>query len=112
MDYYQINQAWIKIFTTATNSWISTPDGGKRPSSHLILGVATALETQLFMWMSPFCVLSNDSHKLVDALGLNFGPEIELEKREEERAKIQEAEAIPLLPETNPHTEYLNQFRN
>lgn len=64
------------------------------------------------MWMSPFCVLSNDSNKLVDALGLNFDPEIELEKREEERAKIQEAEAIPLLPETNPHTEYLNQFRN
>ncbi|MFM7793247.1 MAG: DUF5331 domain-containing protein, partial [Microcystis panniformis] len=112
LDYYQINQAWIKVFTTATNSWINTPDGGKRPSSHLILGVATALETQLFMWMSPFCVLSNDSNKLVDALGLNFDPEIELEKREGERAKIQEAEAIPLLPETNPHTEYLNQFRN
>ncbi|NCQ94393.1 MAG: hypothetical protein EWV75_20900 [Microcystis wesenbergii Mw_QC_S_20081001_S30D] len=85
LDYYEVNQSWIRVFMTATNSWINTPDSGKRPSSQLILGVATALETQLFMWMSPFCVLSHDSNRIVDALGLNFDPEIELKKREKER---------------------------
>lgn len=55
---------------------VDTPDGGKRPSSYLILGVVSALEPQLAELMLPFSKLNPDINALIDALELNFDPEL------------------------------------
>ncbi|HEY9650958.1 MAG TPA: DUF5331 domain-containing protein, partial [Coleofasciculaceae cyanobacterium] len=79
----------------------NTPDGGKRPSSLFILGVVNALEPKLGNLMVPFCQLNSDAEKLIDVLGLNFDPEMELAKRGERTTQTQEAEIIPLLPDSD-----------
>lgn len=87
LDYYQINRCWIQPLMDSKNCCYNTPDGGKRPSAEIILGAITALEPKLSFWMPPFCELSSDYNNLIKVLGLNFNPETELKKREEERAK-------------------------
>jgi hypothetical protein len=85
LDYYQNNQPWIKSLTDSKDSWRKTPDGGKRPSADIIIGAITVLESQLSVWMYPFCQLSSDGDKLLEVLGLNFDPEKkQLEKKERE----------------------------
>jgi hypothetical protein len=109
LDFFEENQSWI----TKLGCWVEckqTKD--KRPDSKVILSAISLLEPKIIDYLIPLVDINTDGEQVVRALGLDFRPQIELEKREEERAKIQEAEGIPLLPETNPHTEYLNQFRN
>ncbi len=85
LDYYQNNQPWIKSLMDSKDSWRKTPDGGKRPSADIIIGAITVLESQLSVWMYPFCQLSSDGNKLLEVLGLNFDPEKKrLEKKERE----------------------------
>jgi hypothetical protein len=109
LDFFEENQSWI----TQINEWKTEYNYGvKRPPAKLIIGIIAVLEPEINNYLIPLSTIDNSGDNVVNALGLNFNPHTELEKREEERAKIQEAEAIPLLPETNPHTEYLNQFRN
>jgi hypothetical protein len=54
---------------------VATPDGGRRPSSHLILGVINVLEPQLPELMEPFTKLNADGNAMIEVLGLNFDPE-------------------------------------
>lgn len=85
LDYYQNNQPWIKSLMDSKDSWRKTPDGGKRPNSDIIIGAMTVLESQLSVWMYPFCQLNSDGDKLLEVLGLNFDPEKKrLEKKERE----------------------------
>ncbi|MEO1183940.1 MAG: DUF5331 domain-containing protein, partial [Cyanobacteria bacterium J06636_27] len=42
LQFYASNRDWIKLHMEVDS--VYTPDGGKRPSSYLILGVANALE--------------------------------------------------------------------
>ena len=99
LDYFQSNRSWIilQMKVAAAN----TPDGGKRPSSYFILGVVNALEPKLGNLMIPFYQLNPDADKLVDVLGLNFDTEKELAKRAEQTTQTQEAEVIPLLPDSD-----------
>jgi hypothetical protein len=108
-DYYQIHREWIVELTDKNGCWHKTPDNGKRPNSNLILGAITALEPRLAGLLSPFCELNSDTNKLLEALGLNFDPDIELAKRTVELAATQEAEIVLLL--TDADTEYLNKLR-
>jgi hypothetical protein len=105
LDYYLINQSWLRQLS----SWVKTSDNGTRPPCLLILGAVSVLEPSLKELLLPFCELNADPAKLVDLLGLNFDPRIELEKRAAEARNSQEAEIIPLLTDTD--TDYLNKIR-
>jgi Family of unknown function (DUF5331) len=74
LQFFQVNRDWI-ILQMAVES-VYTPDGGKRPSSYLILGVVNALEPKLAQLMFPFAKLNPDADTLIEVLGLHFDPDI------------------------------------
>jgi hypothetical protein len=77
LDYVQSNRAWLTLQMQHTS--VRTPDGGRRPSSFLVLGVVNALEPKLTNLMVPFYQLNSDEDALVEVLGLNFDPEMVLD---------------------------------
>jgi hypothetical protein len=76
LQFFQVNRDWIKLHMEVES--VYTPDGGKRPPSYLILGVANALEPKLAQLMLPFSKLNPDADTLVEVLDLNFDPDIAL----------------------------------
>ncbi|MGB3294678.1 MAG: DUF5331 domain-containing protein [Phormidesmis sp.] len=80
LDYFRANRTWLEIQMTTTS--VRTPEGGRRPSSFLILGVVNALEPKLSNLMVPFYQLNSDEDALIDVLGLNFDPEAVLDNGE------------------------------
>jgi hypothetical protein len=79
LQFFQANRDWITLHMTAES--VYTPDGGKRPSSYLILGVVNALEPKLAQLMFPFAKLNPDADTLIEVLDLNFDPDIILGNR-------------------------------
>jgi hypothetical protein len=79
LQFFQVNRDWI-ILHMAVES-VYTPDGGKRPSSYLILGVVNALEPKLAQLMLPFAKLNSDADILIEVLELHFDPDIALGNR-------------------------------
>ena len=79
LQFFQINRFWLTLQMEAES--VYTPDGGRRPSSSLILGVVTALEPQLAELMLPFSQLNPDADVLIDVLELNFAPDLLLGDR-------------------------------
>jgi hypothetical protein len=79
LQFFQANRDWITLQMTIES--VYTPDGGKRPSSYLILGVVNALEPKLAQLMFPFAKLNPDADTLIDVLGLHFDPDITLGNR-------------------------------
>ncbi|MEM0979924.1 MAG: DUF5331 domain-containing protein [Cyanobacteria bacterium P01_H01_bin.58] len=77
LDYVRSNREWLELQMRQTS--VRTPDGGRRPSSFLILGVVNALEPKLGNLMVPFYQLNSDEDALVEVLGLNFDPEMTLD---------------------------------
>jgi hypothetical protein len=77
LDYVESNREWLQLQMRMTS--VRTPDGGRRPSSLLILGVVNALEPKLGNLMVPFYQLNSDEDALIEVLGLNFDPEMALE---------------------------------
>jgi len=73
VQFFHTNRAWIAKQMEV--EYVTTPDGGRRPSSNLILGVVSALEPQLAELMIPFTKLNPDLNALIDVLELNFDPE-------------------------------------
>lgn len=73
LEFFQNNRSWI--LRQMEFEYVATPDGGRRPSSHLILGVVSALEPQLAELLVPFTKLNPDINVLIDILELNFDPE-------------------------------------
>lgn len=94
LDYVQANRGWLTLQMQQTS--VRTPDGGRRPSSFLILGVVNALEPKLSNLMVPFYQLNSDEDALVQVLGLNFDPEMILDNGEEPTT-IDANEDHPLL---------------
>ncbi|MDY6898517.1 MAG: DUF5331 domain-containing protein [Cyanobacteriota bacterium] len=76
LQFYASNRDWIKLHMEVDS--VYTPDGGKRPSSYLILGVANALEPKLAQLMLPFSKLNADADTLIEVLDLHFDPDTEL----------------------------------
>lgn len=76
LEFYAANRDWIKLHMEVDS--VYTPDGGKRPSSYLILGVANALEPKLAQLMLPFSKLNADADTLVEVLDLHFDPDTAL----------------------------------
>jgi hypothetical protein len=79
LQFFQVNRDWITLQMAVES--VYTPDGGKRPSSYLILGVVNALEPKLAQLMFPFAKLNPDADTLIDVLGLHFDPDIVLGNR-------------------------------
>lgn len=73
LQYFQVNRVWIA--REMELEYVATPDGGRRPSSYLILGVVSVLEPQLVQLMEPFTRLNPDLNALIDVLELNFDPD-------------------------------------
>ena len=97
LDYVQANRGWLTLQMQQTS--VRTPDGGRRPSSFLILGVVNALEPKLSNLMVPFYQLNSDEDALVQVLGLNFDPEMALDQGEQPTT-IDANEEQPLLPDS------------
>ncbi|MCM0589031.1 MAG: DUF5331 domain-containing protein [Gloeotrichia echinulata IR180] len=79
LEFFQDNRDWITLHMAVES--VYTPDGGKRPSSYLILGVLNALEPKLAQLMFPFSKLNPDADTLIEVLELHFDPEIALGHR-------------------------------
>ncbi|MEI6443279.1 MAG: DUF5331 domain-containing protein [Nostocales cyanobacterium ELA583] len=79
LQFFQANREWITLQMTVES--VYTPDGGKRPSSYLILGVINALEPKLAQLMFPFAKLNPDADTLIEVLDLHFDPDIALGNR-------------------------------
>lgn len=79
LQFFQANREWIVLQMTVES--VYTPDGGKRPSSYLILGVINALEPKLAQLMFPFAKLNPDADTLIEVLNLHFDPDIALGNR-------------------------------
>lgn len=79
LQFFQLNRDWITLHMEVES--VYTPDGGRRPSSYLILGVVNALEPKLAQLMLPFSKLNSDADTLVEVLELNFDPDIALGNR-------------------------------
>jgi hypothetical protein len=100
IEYFQGNRSWISLQIKVAG--VRTPDGGQRPPSYFILGAINALEPKLGNLMVPFYQLNPDPDKLIEVLGLNFDPDMELIKRSEKTAtlKTQEADASRMLTDS------------
>jgi len=108
LDYVQANRAWLTLQMEQTS--VRTPDGGRRPSSYLILGVVNALEPKLANLMVPFYQLNPDEDALIEVIGLNFDPESILDNRENGDVAMldrSDAEESPLLPDFQDEIETL-----
>ncbi|AFY33925.1 DUF5331 domain-containing protein [Calothrix sp. PCC 7507] len=79
LQFFQANRDWITLHMEVES--VYTPDGGKRPSSYLILGVVNALEPKLAQLMLPFSRLNPDADTLIEVLDLHFDPDIALGNR-------------------------------
>ncbi|MEM6400188.1 MAG: DUF5331 domain-containing protein [Cyanobacteria bacterium P01_D01_bin.116] len=90
LQFYASNRDWIKLHMEVDS--VYTPDGGKRPSSYLILGVANALEPKLAQLMLPFSKLNADADTLIEVLDLHFDPDTALGEQPVQ-PELQEEEA-------------------
>ncbi|MFH7025076.1 MAG: DUF5331 domain-containing protein [Heteroscytonema crispum UTEX LB 1556] len=79
LQFFQANRDWITLQMEVES--VYTPDGGKRPSSYLILGVVNALEPKLAQLMLPFSKLNPDADTLIEVLDLHFDPDIAVGNR-------------------------------
>jgi hypothetical protein len=100
LDYYAANRTWIKHLMEKDSSWYrKTEDDCKRPDARFIIGVVSALDSSLRDMLPTFCKLNTNYDALLEAIGLEFDPEKELEKRQQEQPNYQSDE------------DYLNQIR-
>ncbi|EDX87567.1 hypothetical protein S7335_5277 [Synechococcus sp. PCC 7335] len=100
LDYFRANRTWLEVQMGTTS--VRTPEGGRRPSSFLILGVVNALEPKLSNLMVPFYQLNSDEDALIDVLGLNFDPEAVLDNGEVGKTIDASSEGNPPLLESEP----------
>lgn len=109
LQFFQDNRSWITLQMDVES--VYTPDGGRRPSSYLILGVINALEANLAQLMLPFSKLNSDADALIDVLELNFDPELVLGYRfnpqavldelSDQLSQMSDAEVAPMLQQPN-----------
>ncbi len=108
LQFFQENRSWLTRQMEIES--VNTPDGGRRPPSYLILGVANSLEPELRGLMLPFTKLNSDVNTLIDALELNFDPDLMLGNSSNPTANPElpsressefDAEMAPMLQEPN-----------
>ena len=91
LDYYEANKSIInKLMDMGYKARYSNH---KCPTSEFIVGTVSALEPKLEEYLFCFFLVCDDLGKIVTTLELDFDPEVELKKREEE-TKNQQTELI------------------
>jgi hypothetical protein len=113
LDYYEANRNWLQPLMDKNSNWsknihyydqevlksLGYSDYDPcRPESLFILGVITNLEPQL---KGLFAFISMNPEETLSIIGLNFDPEVELKKREQQKAQQQ----------TQINSQYLDQIR-
>lgn len=102
LDYYEANRNWIKSLIDSNTNWGKnlnyyydkqelenlgyndyTPC---RPESLFIIGIVANLDSQL---QGLFAFLLKNPDEILSMIGLNFDPEIELKKREQQKLQNQ-----------------------
>jgi hypothetical protein len=104
LQFFQANRDWITLHMKVES--VYTPDGGKRPSSYLILGVVNALEPKLAQLMLPFSKLNADADTLIEVLDLHFDPDIALGNSFIPKAEDDQVDA-PIAMNENSENGYL-----
>lgn len=117
LNYYQANRNWLQHYMDEDGGWSDSVDYDKeelenfevdedyeprRPECYFILGVASVLEPSVRGLLAFAGSLTTDSEELVKALGLDFDPELELEKRAQQSTDRQ----------TETDLTYLDRIRN
>ena len=95
LDYYEANQRMIKKLMELGYKYEDS--GHKRPNNDFIIGTISALEPRLEEYLFCFFLVCNDLRKIVEALGLNFDPDLQLKirnKKRQEQAKNQQTETV------------------
>lgn len=83
LDYYEANQRMINKLMDLGYKYEDSRH--KRPNSDFIIGTVSALEPKLEEYLFCFFLVCNDLNKIVEALGLNFDPELQLKRRNKKR---------------------------
>lgn len=81
LDYYENNQEWMKLLMDG-GEYVETPDGGRRPQGSVIVGAISAMESRLAEILYHFFLVHANFDTVVDVIGLNFDPLMELKKLE------------------------------
>lgn len=120
LNYYQTNRSWLQHYMNEDSGWSDSVDYDeeklnslkhdlkldedyepRRPECYFILGVVSVLEPSIQGLFSFAGGLTTESERLVEALDLDFDPEIELKKRSQKAANQQ----------LNLDSQYLDQVR-
>ncbi len=102
LQFFQENRSWLTLQMEVES--VYTPDGGKRPSSYLILGAVNALEPELGQLMLPFSQLNPAADALIEVLELNFDPNLMLGNRfnlQEESLGMSDDEVATMLQQSD-----------
>ncbi|WP_162182997.1 DUF5331 domain-containing protein [Neosynechococcus sphagnicola] len=91
LNYYRENRHWLALMGV----WVNC-DGQRRPSSSFILASLSVLEPQLTQILPLIVDLNHNPDRIVRVLGLNFNPEIELEKVSVDR--LETDKSVRFLP--------------
>lgn len=110
LDYYEVNRNWLQPFMNKNSTWVNNVKyegeledpkyNPRRPNAHFILGVVSALESQIQGLLVFTANLQTDASSILKALDLDFDPEIEFKKRSQQQSQ----------QETTP-SEYLDKIR-
>ena len=94
LDYYQANRGWPQDLAQKNNNWFNVTKQEnnleksdykpRRPEARFILGVISVLEPKVQGFMPYIVPLNTDPTSIVQALGLDFDPELELQQRSQQ----------------------------
>jgi len=101
LDYYEINQTWIKVAAIHKgHTWTEVINGTNTtlycPDSKLIIGVVSDSDPRVSEFIQVSTQFSGTCNldKIVEALGLRFDPDVALAERAEAAAKLEEAKLL------------------
>jgi Family of unknown function (DUF5331) len=109
LNYYQENRNWLQRYMNNSSGWCdkaycekeTLKDLGfnedytpRRPECYFILGVVSILEPQVTNILAFVENFTNNSEYIVNALGLNFDPEIELKIRSQQSENINDIREV------------------
>ncbi|MFG3816656.1 DUF5331 domain-containing protein [Limnothrix redekei] len=98
LDYYRDNRSWLARMAI----WTESELGHRRPLSSFLLATATVLEPRVTELMPLLVDLSSDPDRVIEALGLDFDPDRELELAAKAAARERRNRPAILLPASDP----------
>ena len=111
LNYYHTNRSWLNDLAKKNTNWFNPVKSEKkpetsdysprRPEARFILGVVSVLEPKVQGFMPYIVHLNTDPTSIVQALGLDFDPELELQQRSQQATKRQ----------TETDSQYLDRVR-